>query len=190
MSSILSSEPPSEKGSAYRVCVRLWRLTNNQHSTTTPHGFEFAATWCNAGYDEKQKHKEIRRFHYLYVAPRTNLCWNLTCEVFDLLHSPRPHTLCPISVESQTNFSCWWVLISKYSMYDIIYFPIHLDNFYGKCRKIYHTLSVWVCFRLNTPLHRFFLPEVHCICAESLGQMKGDLQCAQERWTVSMHCAW
>lgn len=41
----------------------------------------------------------------------------------------------------------------KYSMYDIF---SNLDNFYGRCRKIYHTLSVWVCFRLNTPLHRFF----------------------------------
>ena len=39
----------------------------------------------------------------------------------------------------------WLSSIPKHSMYGIvtIYFPTWMVNFYGACRKTYHTLSVW-----------------------------------------------
>ena len=135
---------PLKKEVPYRVCLRLWRLTNNQHSTTTPPQLRIRGDVVQRWIWRKPKDKEIRRFHYLNVVPRTNLCWNLTCEVFDLLHSPRPHTLCPILVESQTNFSCWWVLISNTQCMIYIFLYIWIISMVDAGKYTIHWVSGYV----------------------------------------------
>ena len=71
---------------------------------------------------------------------RITLIW------FDLLKSfptPPKKTRCVQHLRLALLF--WLSSIPKHSMYGIvtIYFPTWMVNFYGACRKTYHTLSVW-----------------------------------------------